>query len=84
MQDYARVLGMVANDGVWQGVRILSAESVAIIKTRTQWDGGRQGAAFWSYRGGGSSPLIGHRYTAPPQKLMSRYGWHLPYISRYS
>ena len=58
--DYARVLGMVANGGVWQGVRILSSDSIATILTRTEWDGGRQGAAFWSFRGGANSPLIGH------------------------
>ena len=56
---YAALLGAVANDGVWQGTRMLSGASVEIIKERTGLDGGRQGRAFWYYTSA-NSRVIGH------------------------
>jgi CubicO group peptidase (beta-lactamase class C family) len=56
---YAALLGAVANGGVWQGARVLTGESVEIIKQRSGWDGGRQGRAFWYYTSA-NSRVIGH------------------------
>lgn len=51
------MLGMVANHGVWKGVRLLSNESAAFIRERADVQGRRdQGRAFFHYFG----DLLGH------------------------
>ena len=50
---------MIANDGLWQGVRLLTSESIQFLQqvAAPPNDGGRQGRAFFYY---GGHNLLGH------------------------